>query len=120
MNSKSFLNITQPDARVSIVSGGRALPAEDVRTAWSQFAFLGDAESAREGWGADTLMCVRELQRIIAEFSLQDFYKAFEGRLASLHPENRNVQAKIRQQLQVLRDHGVLQFLGRGRYRVLR
>ena len=54
------------------------------------------------------------------EFSLQDFYKAFEGRLAAIHPENRNVQPKIRQQLQVLRDHGVLQFLGRGRYRVLR
>jgi type II restriction enzyme len=54
------------------------------------------------------------------EFSLQDFYSAFEGSLAALHSENRNVRPKIRQQLQVLRDHGVLQFLTAGRYRILR
>ncbi len=121
VGSHILLGALPPDARVSIVSGGQALPAEDVRSAWGRFAFLGDADSAKDGWGADTLMCVRELQRTIAptEFSLQDFYRAFQGRLASLHPENRNVQPKIRQQLQVLRDHRVLQFLGRGRYRVL-
>ena len=67
-------------------------------------------------------MCVREIQRTAGanEFSLQEFYGIFEGRLGSLHPENRNVQAKIRQQLQVLRDNKVLQFLTAGRYRVLR
>ncbi len=67
-------------------------------------------------------MCVRELQKATSsrEFSLQDFYKRFESRLSTFHPENRNVQAKIRQQLQVLRDNNVLQFLGSGRYRILR
>jgi hypothetical protein len=37
--------------------------------------------------------------------------------LMRLHPANRNVQAKIRQQLQVLRDLGHLDFLGNGSYR---
>jgi type II restriction enzyme len=34
-----------------------------------------------------------------------------------LHPQNRNIEAKIRQQLQMLRDHGLIEFLGNGRYR---
>ena len=122
IGSNILLRTLPADARVLLISGERALPQEEVRNAWSQFAFLGVAETAKGGWGADTLMCVREMQRTTGsnEFSLQDFYRAVEGRLAALHPENRNVQAKIRQQLQVLRDNGVLQFLSGGRYRVLR
>ena len=122
MGSNILLRALPADARVVVISGEQALPPEDVRNAWSQFAFLGAAENAKGGWGADILMCVREMQRVTGshEFSLQDFYRAFEGRLGAFHPENRNVQAKIRQQLQVLRDNGVLQFLSGGRYRVLR
>jgi len=43
---------------------------------------------------------------------------AKEGVIARLHPENRHVRDKIRQQLQVLRDKGLVEFLGRGEYRV--
>ena len=64
----------------------------------------------------DVLGCVRAIGKV--EFTLDDIY-AFERRLAALHKNNRNVRAKIRQQLQVLRDRGVLEFLGRGRYLVL-
>ncbi|MBI5242579.1 MAG: hypothetical protein HY922_02705 [Elusimicrobia bacterium] len=39
-------------------------------------------------------------------------------RLSELHPNNRHVRPKIRQQLQVLRDLGFVAFLGRGRYRL--
>jgi type II restriction enzyme len=51
------------------------------------------------------------------EFELDDVYR-FEQRLGALYPGNNNVRPKIRQQLQVLRDHGYLEFLGRGRYRL--
>ena len=51
------------------------------------------------------------------EFTLDDVY-AFEGALSAIYPGNRNVKPKIRQQLQVLRDRGFLEFTGRGRYRV--
>jgi type II restriction enzyme len=37
--------------------------------------------------------------------------------LQKLHPANRHVRDKIRQQLQVLRDLGLIEFLGRGGYR---
>ena len=65
---------------------------------------------------ADVLACVREIRK--PKFSLGDMY-AFEERLRARHKGNRNVRPKIRQQLQVLRDRGVLEFLGRGKYRIL-
>ena len=60
------------------------------------------------------LNVVRGLGR--AEFSLVDIY-ASAAHLARLHPANRYIEPKIRQQLQVLRDLGLVEFLGRGRYR---
>ena len=51
------------------------------------------------------------------EFSLADAY-TLESGLSQLHPANRNVRPKIRQQLQVLRDLGLLEFLGSGSYRL--
>jgi hypothetical protein len=50
------------------------------------------------------------------EFALQDVY-AFAAQLQELHPGNRHVPDKIRQQLQVLRNLGFVEFLGHGRYR---
>ncbi|QYX55774.1 hypothetical protein K1T73_11855 [Roseovarius sp. SCSIO 43702] len=51
------------------------------------------------------------------EFTLAEIY-AFEDRLSQVYPGNNNVRPKIRQQLQVLRDNGFLEFLGAGRYRL--
>ncbi len=53
-----------------------------------------------------------------SEFTLEDFNIRFEQELAFLHPKNRHIRPKIRQQLQVLRDRNVLEFLGHGHYRV--
>jgi type II restriction enzyme len=50
------------------------------------------------------------------EFTLRDVY-AFATHLEKLHPGNRHGRDKIRQQLQVLRDLGFVEFFGRGRYR---
>ena len=49
-------------------------------------------------------------------FSLADVYK-YTKSLAEKHPQNNNVEAKIRQQLQILRDLGYIDFLGHGRYK---
>jgi type II restriction enzyme len=51
------------------------------------------------------------------EFELKEIYK-FEEDLKILHPENNNIKAKIRQQLQFLRNKDYLEFLGRGKYRL--
>ncbi|WP_297015837.1 hypothetical protein [uncultured Dialister sp.] len=41
----------------------------------------------------------------------------FEERLQILHPDNHTIRAKIRQQLQLLRDRGLLEFVSPGVYR---
>ena len=103
-----------PDGLLAAVQDGRIVPADEVRAAWQRFADLAKAKAEERGWTVDVLRCVRSLGA--AEFALRDFYKRFEEELASRHPGNRHVQDKIRQQLQVLRDRGVLRFLGHGRY----
>ncbi|MHB8412748.1 MAG: hypothetical protein ACYDDI_12505 [Candidatus Acidiferrales bacterium] len=65
------------------------------------------------GWTLDVLNLVRSLHK--QNFWLADAY-ALEPHLASLHPANRHVRDKIRQQLQVLRDLGLVGFLGGGNY----
>jgi len=51
-------------------------------------------------------------------FTLADVYTHAHD-LAKLHPKNAHVPDKIRQQLQVLRDLGLLEFRGSGSYRLL-
>jgi len=110
-----LLSALPADARVYAVQEETSLPPEDVREAWRAFSFLRQADPESRGWIADVLACVREIRK--DEFTLAEFYR-FEGRLGRMHLDNRNVRPKIRQQLQVLRDHGVLDFLGRGEYQL--
>ena len=102
------------DGRLAAVDDGRIVPADEVRAGWGRFAYLAKAKAEQRGWTVDVLRCVRALGA--REFALREFYDRFEEELAARHPANRNVEPKIRQQLQVLRDRGIVQFLGRGRY----
>jgi type II restriction enzyme len=65
------------------------------------------------GWLMDVLQCVDKLGD---EFSLDEMY-AFTEILKFKHPDNNYIQPKIRQQLQVLRDKGFLEFTTRGHYK---
>ena len=69
----------------------------------------------KRGWTLDVLNVVRSLGK--QEFQLSDVY-AHSDELARLHPDNRHVNPKIRQQLQVLRDLRLLEFLTPGHYRL--
>ena len=66
------------------------------------------------GWLFDVLQCVNGI--VNAEFTLQEMYR-YESLLEIRHPGNNNIRPKIRQQLQVLRDKEIIEFLGNGRYR---
>ena len=50
--------------------------------------------------------------------TLEEMYR-FEEMLQHHHPDNHNIRPKIRQQLQLLRDRGFVEFLGNGSYRRL-
>ena len=50
-------------------------------------------------------------------FSLQELYQ-FESYLQRIHPRNQNVRPKMRQQLQILRDLGLIELTRPGNYEV--
>jgi type II restriction enzyme len=103
------------DARISVIAGGKPAASADVRAQYARIRPLEKLRAEQRGWTLDVLNVVRSLGK--TEFNLGDVY-AFESKLARLHPNNRHVRDKIRQQLQVLRDLGLLQFLGGGDYRL--
>jgi len=97
------------------VRDGRPQPKKAVLDRWRQTLFLRVAGAEARGWLIEVMRCVEAIGR--REFALADVY-AFESRLGVLYPKNRHVRQKIRQQLQVLRDRGYLEFVSRGNYRL--
>ena len=102
-------------ARIPIVQEGSVRPKKAVRDDYERLRPLEKLNVQKRGWTLDVLQVVQSLKK--TEFSLQDVY-AHADALAKLHPANRHVRDKIRQQLQMLRDMGFLQFLGGGDYRL--
>ncbi|MDA2921783.1 restriction endonuclease [Patescibacteria group bacterium AH-259-L07] len=89
---------------------------EKVLNEWKKTLFLREEqEISAKGWLLDVMRCVEKLGN--REFTLNDVY-AFESELGVLHPDNKHVKDKIRQQLQILRDKGYLDFVSRGHYRI--
>lgn len=101
--------------KIFIVRGGTPLERDDVLASWKRTLFLRDESVEARGWLIEVLKCVELIGK--EEFTLDDVY-AFDQRLSILYPGNRFVRPKIRQQLQVLRDHGLIEFVSRGHYRL--
>ena len=104
-----------PSGKIFFVRDGVPLPKDDVLAQWQRTLFLREEESEARGWLIEVMKCVESIGR--QEFNLNDMY-AFEAQLSQLYPNNRHVKQKIRQQLQVLRDRGYLDFVSRGYYRL--
>ncbi len=105
-----------PDSgKIFYVRDGLPLPRREVMEKWRATLFLREAGAEARGWLIEVMKCVEAIGR--GAFTLDDVY-AYEDRLAALYPGNRHVRPKIRQQQQVLRDQGFLDFVGRGRYRL--
>ncbi len=101
--------------KIFFVRDGGAAPRDLVMEQWRSTLFLKDRGVAARGWLIEVMKCVERIGRVA--FTLEDVY-GFEDRLKAIYPGNQNVRPKIRQQLQVLRDQGYLDFLGCGRYRL--
>jgi type II restriction enzyme len=101
------------DGKISIISSGLCLPEVRVREEFSRVRRLAEIPPDLRGWTIDVLNAIRRLGK--TRFSLRELY-AFEPDLQRAHPNNRNIRPKIRQQLQVLRDLGLLRFGTPGNY----
>lgn len=109
-----FLPKIALEGRIPLVTNGDIHSAETPRASFARLQFLSRMPAERRGWAASLLNLLRQLP--VDRFSLNDVY-GFEAHLAKLYPANNNVRPKIRQQLQVLRDAGIIQFEGEGLYK---
>jgi type II restriction enzyme len=109
------LDAIPDDAKIRVVVSGIPVSRGAVRQQYTRVKPLAKLDVEQRGWTLDVLNAVRSLG--VDRFSLSDVYRHIDA-LSRLHPRNRHVRDKIRQQLQVLRDLGLLTFLGGGHYRV--
>ncbi len=109
-----LLNRIPEEGRIYIVQDKKEVPIEQVINKVQKTDFIRGYKLDARGWMIDILNCVHQIENKI--FTLEQMYQ-FEGMLSVKHPENYHVKDKIRQQMQVLRDQGLIEFLGRGHYR---
>jgi type II restriction enzyme len=112
-----LLSQIPPSGKIFFVRDGQPQAKKAVLAEWQRTLFLRDKGAEARGWLVEVMNCVESIGK--RDFDLDDVY-AFEAQLSRLYPNNRHVKQKIRQQLQVLRDHGYLDFTTRGRYRLRR
>lgn len=103
--------------RIKVITDGEIISPEIVLNEYQKASYLNVDNIEKRGWLFDVLNCVNLISEDV--FSLKDIYR-FERLLKDIHPENNNIKDKIRQQLQFLRDRGIIEFIdNRGHYRKL-
>lgn len=116
IGSNILFSMIPKAGQIFYIENGKEVSKKEVLGKWQKTVFLKEIKKVNaKGWILDTMNCIDSLDK--KEFSLQDVYN-FEYDLQVVHPENKNIKPKIRQQLQFLRDKGYLEFLGNGTYRL--
>lgn len=110
-----LLSEVPASGKIYFVKDGRVQPKDTVLSQWNKTLFLRSEGAEARGWLIEVMKCVDAIRK--QNFRIEDVY-AFESTLSVLYPNNRHVKQKIRQQLQVLRDRGYLDFVSRGYYRL--
>lgn len=100
--------------RIFIIKEGEARNRRDILQQYQQVFRLKTSAIDKRRWIFDIIHCIE--REPDTEFCLDDIY-SFSDELQLKHPGNNFVKAKIRQQLQYLRDKGFIDFTTRGHYR---
>jgi type II restriction enzyme len=113
-----LLSAIPAHGRIPIVTRCLVVKKATVMAVWRTTLFLrAESRIHARGWLLALMRCIDEIGQ--PTFRLSDLYE-FVPRLQRLFPGNANIRPKIRQQLQVLRDCGYIEFIGSGEYRVRR
>lgn len=102
--------------RIPIINQSKFCDKGNVIYTYKQIKKLQINIIENRGWLFDVLNCVNNIKS--EYFSITDIYEYVEM-LRSKHIDNHNIEAKIRQQLQILRDKGFIEFIERGKYKKL-
>lgn len=100
--------------KVFLVKNSQVRNEESVKELFNKTLFLRNQSKVSKGWILDVLNCVDAIKK--NNFTLEEVYR-FEDNLKLKYPNNNFIKDKIRQQLQLLRDEGFIEFVSRGKYR---
>ena len=100
--------------KVFLIKDSKLIDKEIVETSFKKTLFLRQKSNESKGWILDVMNCIGSINT--EKFTLDDVYK-FEEKLKLKYPNNNFIKDKIRQQLQFLRDKGIIEFVGRGNYK---
>ena len=98
---------------IHLIKDSYVINPRNVLQKWQKTSFLSHRKIENRGWLVELIAIIDKIP--YKTFSIQDVYR-FEEALQGKYPNNRFIKAKIRQQLQVLRDRGVIKFIGKGNY----
>lgn len=99
--------------RIFFVKNGQIEDREVVLENWRKTSFLSNQKPDKRQW---TIEIIKLIEAIPSKtFALQDIYQ-YESTLKQNFPSNNSIRDKIRQQLQILRDKGLIEFKGNGKY----
>ena len=104
------------NGKIFIIKDSKVVNKDKVLEKWKRTSFIKNKRTDSKGWILDIMNCIDTIED--EHFSLKDMYK-FENVLKLKYPNNHYIKDKIRQQLQVLRDKGLIDFLSRGNYKKL-
>jgi len=99
--------------KIKIIDESNIVPKNKVQENWKKLIFLNEQKPEKRAWTSDVLLCIEKMNK--KEFNLNEMY-SYKDYLSKLHPDNFHIEAKIRQQLQILRDKGILKFKNKGYY----
>jgi type II restriction enzyme len=98
--------------KIFYIKNKRVEPKDKILETWKKTLFLREEKfTTKRGWIFDIMGCIDKIGK--KEFTLDEIY-SFENLLERKYPDNKHIKDKIRQQLQILRDKGYLEFIGRG------
>ncbi|MXP77460.1 restriction endonuclease [Lachnospiraceae bacterium WCA-9-b2] len=102
------------EGRIYIIKDEIEQPIDSIIANVKKTIFIKQFKIDARGWIIDILNCINKIDG--DEFTLNQIYHFVES-LALKHPENHYIKDKIRQQLQILRDKGIIEFKGSGHYK---
>lgn len=112
----SYINIKHlpSSGKILIIRNSKFIDKKLVLYKYNKTLFLSGMQEKSKGWILEIMKCIDKLD--LNEFTLNCLYD-YEDELKNIYPNNNNIDAKIRQELQILRDMNYVESLGNGIYR---
>ncbi len=107
------LKLVLRSGRIPIVYEGREIEKDTVLSQWKAITKIIPSMSSLNGWQKEVMRFIDSLGNEFYASDFEDQCLIWEAK----YPNNNHIAAKVRQQLQMLRNKGLIQFDGKGKYR---